>query len=56
LAQGLKDTPVDAAIVGVIDNVDVTSPLFVNRETGIVHGKGSSDRFTIHDSRFMIHD
>ena len=26
LAQGLKDVPVDAAIVGVIDTVDVTSP------------------------------
>ena len=24
LAQGMKDTPVDAAIVGVIDTVDVT--------------------------------
>ncbi len=24
LAQGLKDVPVDAAIVGVIDHVDVT--------------------------------
>jgi microcompartment protein CcmK/EutM len=26
LAQGLKDVPVDAAIVGVIDTVDVTAP------------------------------
>jgi len=24
LAQGMKDVPVDAAIVGVIDNVDIT--------------------------------
>lgn len=24
LAQGLKDTPVDAAIIGVIDSVDIT--------------------------------
>ncbi len=26
LAQGMKDTPVDAAIVGVIDTVDITAP------------------------------
>jgi len=25
LAEGMKDTPVDAAIVGVIDTVDVTN-------------------------------
>src|SRR6266487_4455932 len=26
LAQGMKDTPVDAAIVGVIDSVDIAAP------------------------------
>ena len=26
LAQGLKDVPVDAAIVGVIDTVDIAAP------------------------------
>jgi len=26
LAQNMKDTPVDAAVVGVIDTVDIMSP------------------------------
>ncbi len=27
LAQGLKDSPVDAAIIGVVDEVDLSKPL-----------------------------
>ena len=26
LAEGMKDTPVDSAIIGVIDTVDITKP------------------------------
>src|SRR5438093_5436601 len=48
LAQNMKDTPVDAAVVGVIDTVDIMSPETRNAASACHRNRGGhgEKRFT----------